>query len=57
MPIFAAEDVLDDLIGQYMPREQAPHEWDLAGFKEELRKVFDKVKVDEHADEVLQAFD
>ncbi|HKQ04471.1 MAG TPA: preprotein translocase subunit SecA [Blastocatellia bacterium] len=43
-----AEDLLDDLIGQYMPREQAPHEWDITGFKEELRKVFDFEVDQEH---------
>ncbi|HEY9230591.1 MAG TPA: preprotein translocase subunit SecA, partial [Blastocatellia bacterium] len=29
-----AEDLLTDLIEQYMPREQAPHEWDLVSFKD-----------------------
>ncbi|MFL6276112.1 MAG: preprotein translocase subunit SecA [Blastocatellia bacterium] len=43
-----AEDLLDDLIGQYMPREQAPHEWDLIGFKEEMRKVFNFEVDQEH---------
>jgi preprotein translocase subunit SecA len=35
-----AEDLLADLVEQYMPRQQAPHEWDLVAFKDELRKIY-----------------
>jgi preprotein translocase subunit SecA len=35
-----AEDLFDDLIAQYMPKEQRPDEWDLTGFKEQLRLLF-----------------
>jgi preprotein translocase subunit SecA len=35
-----AEDLLGDYIEQYMPKDQQPHEWDIIGFKEELRKIF-----------------
>jgi preprotein translocase subunit SecA len=34
------EDLLIGLIDQYLPKEQPAHEWDLAGFKEELRKIY-----------------
>jgi preprotein translocase subunit SecA len=35
-----AEDLLDGLIEQYMPREQRPDEWDITGLKEQLRLIF-----------------
>jgi preprotein translocase subunit SecA len=35
-----AEDLLGDFIEQYMPKDQATHEWDSSGFKEQLRLVF-----------------
>ncbi|MFP5263783.1 MAG: preprotein translocase subunit SecA [Blastocatellia bacterium] len=35
-----AEDLLDGLIEQYMPREQRPDEWDVTGLKEQLRLIF-----------------
>ncbi|HVG18593.1 MAG TPA: preprotein translocase subunit SecA, partial [Blastocatellia bacterium] len=35
-----AEDLLDGLIEQYMPKELRPDEWDVAGLKEQLRLVF-----------------
>jgi preprotein translocase subunit SecA len=35
-----AEDLLGDFIEQYMLKDQAPHEWDIAGFKEQLRLVY-----------------
>ena len=35
-----AEDLFDDLVAQFMPKEQRPDEWDLKGFKEQLRLLF-----------------
>jgi preprotein translocase subunit SecA len=35
-----AEDLLVGLIDQYMPKEQPAHEWDLVGFKDEMRKIY-----------------
>ena len=35
-----AEDLFVDLVEQYMPKEQRPDEWDLTGFKEQLRLLF-----------------
>jgi preprotein translocase subunit SecA len=35
-----AEDLFDDFVAQYMPKEQRPDEWDLTGFKEQLRLLF-----------------
>jgi preprotein translocase subunit SecA len=35
-----AEDLLDGLVEQYMPREQRPDEWDITGLKEQLRLIF-----------------
>ncbi|HST21843.1 MAG TPA: SEC-C metal-binding domain-containing protein, partial [Blastocatellia bacterium] len=35
-----AEDLFDDHVAQYMPKEQRPDEWDLTGFKEQLRLLF-----------------
>ncbi|MFY9555646.1 MAG: preprotein translocase subunit SecA [Blastocatellia bacterium] len=35
-----AEDNFEGLIDQYMPKEQRPDEWDIAGLKEQLRLNF-----------------
>jgi preprotein translocase subunit SecA len=35
-----AEDLFEDLIDQYMPKEQRPDEWDITGLKEQLRLIF-----------------
>ena len=35
-----AEDLLDGLVEQFMPKDQIPDDWDLRGFKEQLRLVF-----------------
>ncbi|HKP86332.1 MAG TPA: preprotein translocase subunit SecA [Blastocatellia bacterium] len=35
-----SEDTLDGLIEMSMPKEQRPDEWDLQGFKEQLRLLF-----------------
>ncbi len=35
-----AEDLFYDLVEQHMPKEQRPDEWDLTGFKEQLRLLF-----------------
>jgi preprotein translocase subunit SecA len=43
-----AEDLFDDLIEQYMPKEQRPDEWDLTGFKEQLRLLFNFDADQEH---------
>jgi preprotein translocase subunit SecA len=35
-----AEDLFEDLIEQYMPKEQRPDEWDITGLKEQIRLIF-----------------
>ena len=35
-----AQDILDSLIDQYMPKEQRPEEWDMVGLKDQLRMTF-----------------
>jgi preprotein translocase subunit SecA len=35
-----AGGILGGLIDQHMPKDQQPHEWDLAGLKDQLRLVF-----------------
>ncbi len=35
-----AESLLDNFVDQYLPKEQRPDEWDLTGFKEQLRLIF-----------------
>jgi preprotein translocase subunit SecA len=35
-----AEDILDNLADQYLPKEVEPDSWDLTGFKDQLRTTF-----------------
>ncbi|HKG21972.1 MAG TPA: SEC-C metal-binding domain-containing protein, partial [Blastocatellia bacterium] len=35
-----AEGIFDGFVDQYLSKDQRPHEWDLPGFKEQLRLVF-----------------
>jgi preprotein translocase subunit SecA len=55
-----AEDLLGDFIEQYMLKDQQPHEWDIAGFKEQLRLIFnfdvdqERIKLEELSPEDAQ---
>jgi preprotein translocase subunit SecA len=35
-----AEDILDGLVDQYMSKDLRPDQWDMAGFKEQLRLIY-----------------